>query len=1222
MSLRLRAVAYQPNGARLGVLPAPQNLSGSMVFGDVGSAAVTYPVNGPKASLLATPCEVALEVSYDNGATWSEPDNARYLRLRRKGDQVEAPGLVSYECPSYVWLLDKSKVLPEGKLNADGKRPFLTATTGTILTTLVAEAKARGELPGLDVSTFTAAKDSSGADWDKVITLYYEPGLSYLAILLNLQAQGMADFTMSGRTLKVYRADTTMAGASGAVLRRGRDLTEAPYTGTLEGLATYAFLMGDNGATFERANAGVVGPWGRWTTFISQGGVSDTGTMTVLTDSALALAAAERVENTYGLDFTVAKALPFRDYSLGRTIGVTANGEAPVALRLRQITLTSDEHGRAGGNVVLNDRFLENEVRQNRRIQGITGGSSADGGSGSRPADGKDTGIPSAPTGLTVSSTAYLDDDGKVFALVGLNWAAVTTNTNGTAVDDLARYEPFWRRPGDTTWNAMDPVDTPGALQGGFQPGTAYQFVVRAVDNSANKSALSAVLGHTTAVDATAPPAPSTPIVASYLGQLLLRWDGTVAGGGTPPLDFARLEFHLSTVNGFVPSAATLVDQTTAKAGGGASTVASGLTYGTTYYARLVMYDRSGNASPASVQASGVPQRLVAADIGLGAVARTNLLADIQASLGQLFVDDFSTVDQWGGAGSIVSTPSATAKTGANVGVVTNYAQLVGAQRLSFDPSQLYRVTLRVRKPTADATATVLYAGVRTFGADGVTPVGPNGGNVYIAVSGATVPVGSAWVEYVGYIQGSAVASGGVAPNMLTPSALIDTTRYIAPLMLPNYNATTGGQVTEVDLFRIEAVPTGQVATANILDLAVSTAKIADLAVASAKIADLAVGTAKIAALAVTDAKVNDLAVAKLTAGSMSAAITVSGRIATALTGARVELNNTGLKAYNASGVNTVAINTDGSAVVTGTYQTGTTGRRLEISSTILNNGYTGDGAHSLKWFPAALSANWTAAGVFTQNDTASTGASGAALILQSSSQTVSPFGGGSMFLGMKSAGFTYVNQSAHQAGISIYDGPVVGAATTVVIDIGSSADSIQIGNGPATVTIYGGVTFNSGGLTAYDSAGAVGLAIGNDGAAYFKSVTVHNRTSTFAANVGVATSPLGVFYRLTSSRRYKVAIQDAPSILGDVRSLRPRTYVDKGQYEENGNSTKGLRTLLGLIAEEVAELPVLGALLVPRNEEGAPESVDYDRVAVALIPWLRDLDARLTALETVGSAA
>lgn len=997
MSLRLRAAAYSPNGARLGILPTPQALMGSMVLGDVGGFSISYPLSGPKAPWLGGACEVALEVSYDDGQTWTEPNDARFLRLRRKGDQVEAPNVVVYEGPSYLWLLDKSPVLPEGALNAEGKRPFLTATVGTIVRTLADEAKARGELPGLDVATFSAATDSNGAAWGTVVTLYYEPGISLLTILRNLFDQGLCDFTMVGRSLRIYKPETVMGGASGATLLKGRDLTEAPYQGTLEGIASHAFLMGDGGVTFERTNPTAPTPWGRWTTFISQGGVSDTGTMTALSDAALALAAEERVENTYGLDFSRAKALPFRDYGLGKTVAVAAGNAVPEALRLRQVTLTRDEKGAVQGNVVLNDRFLENEVRQSRRIQGITGGSSLDGGSGGRPDDGLDRTTPKAPTGLTVGSTAYLDDEGKTFALVTLAWAAPTQNTDNTALTDLQGYEAFWRLPGQP-WSSMGVTSSVTISMGGFQPNTTYDFTVQAIDNASppHKSALAAAVTDVTEQDATVPTRPSQPIVTPYLGVLLIEWDGKVdadnngIGDGPPPLDFAAVEFHVGTATGFVPSAATLVDTATNKAGG--STAVAGLTYGGVYVIKLVMVDRAGNRSPESFYTLAIPNKAATGDI--------------------------------------------------------------------------------------------------------------------------------------------------------------------------------------------ESI------TAN-----------------------------------------------QITAGIISAAITVSGRIATALTGQRVELNNTGLKAYDAGGVNTVAINTDGSATITGTYQTATSGRRLEISTVALNNGYGADGQHSLKFYPATLTGGWTASGMFP--DVATSGSNqGNALVLQGSQKLAAPFTGSSIYLGMQS--------------MSIQSTGPTGATTQITLSEGSGRSSLSLSAqdmicGPGvggTLSLGGGsLTHSNGTLNLTDDTGTMRLYGAADGTSqYLRSQIIYNRT--YASGATVVMTTLGTLGRLTSLERNKVNIDrewEAKADLCAIKGLAATTFYDRGnaeRYAEWSALPDGIRgadydadfprRILGLIAEDVQALGLDD--LLQYDENGVLTGVAYERVAIALLPWLHDLERRMAAQESslvpVGSSA
>jgi hypothetical protein len=57
------------------------------------------------------------------------------------------------------------------------------------------------------------------------------------------------------------------------------------------------------------------------------------------------------------------------------------------------------------------------------------------------------------------------------------------------------------------------------------------------------------------------------------------------------------------------------------------------------------------------------------------------------------------------------------------------------------------------------------------------------------------------------------------------------------------------------------------------------------------------------------------------------------------------------------------------------------------------------------------------------------------------------------------------------------------------------------------------------------------------------------------------------------------------------------------------------LQRWLGLIAEDIAQIPVLKDLLV-EYKDGQPNSVYYDRIAAALIPLLKDHEARINKLE------
>lgn len=1189
MSLRLRAAAYSPNGARLGILPTPQGIMGSMVLGDVGGFSISYPQNGPKSPWLATACEVALEVSYDDGQTWAEPNDARFLRLRRKGDQVDAPNVVAYEGPSYLWLLDKSPVLPEGALNAEGKRPFLTATVGTIMRSLIQEAQARGELPGLDATTFSAALDSNGVAWGTVVTIYYEPGLSYLTILRNLADQGLCDFTMAGRSLRIYKPDTIMGGASGATLRKGRDLTEAPYTGTLEGIASHAFLMGDGGVTFERTNPAAPTPWGRWTTFISQGGVSDTGTMTVLSDSTLALAAEERVENTYGLDFSLASALPFRDYSLGKTVAVASGNDVPVSLRLRQVTLTRDEKGTVQGNVVLNDRFLENEVRQSRRIQGITGGSSLDGGSGGRPDDGADRTTPKAPTGLTVGSVAYLDDDGKAWALVTLDWADVTENTDNTAITDLAGYEAFYRFASGGAWTSMGTIESGPISRGQFQANTGYDFTVQAIDTATppHRSALAAAITDVTEADATAPGKPSTPTAVAYLGQGLLGWNGLLDAGGSAPLDFARAEFHLSTVTGFAPSPATLVDATSSRAGG--STVATGLTYGVPYYVKVVLYDRTGNASTPSNQATFTPVKMGGIDLGLGVVGYDALA--FKQSGNQVPDGTFENAEY---------RADLTAS-----GMSAGWAfQNVAANATSG------RWSLVLTGTTGPGT----QRNVRLLGSRGVTIPG-----VAAPLTGMRVSPGEKWLmrwQAKGTTNGSL---GGFWTVYGADGAFINF--LLSPALVQGAAFGTLSWVATMPAGAAYAIPYLEARTT----ITTGTTYVDDVEIRPI------IGTLLVDDAAITNAKIADMAVDKITAGALSAAITISGRIATALTGARVEINSTGIKSYDAGGLLAVDIPVTGGATFSGTIKTGATGARVEVLP-VTGGGalriYSGFGTETA---PGSVSsviqgdAPAHNAALYLVSPKRSTYAQ-CTLVLQSADSDGAASAGLYLDRGdlqiwsTATAGFVW-------GGINLRNS--TGTAWGQILRETSGA-RFHSATGDVRMSALGDARVSAGanadiGLEALTGTIVMAATTVQHYGGPFKMQDTWARGISSAAAVGIGAD--GTLYHITSSKRYKRDIQDAEfDVASLIKGLRPRTFLDKREYEENGKDTKGLKRHLGLIAEEVATIPVLGDLIVPRDDKGRPNEVRYDRVAIALIAWLNDLERRLAAQEAtqgpVGSSA
>lgn len=86
-------------------------------------------------------------------------------------------------------------------------------------------------------------------------------------------------------------------------------------------------------------------------------------------------------------------------------------------------------------------------------------------------------------------------------------------------------------------------------------------------------------------------------------------------------------------------------------------------------------------------------------------------------------------------------------------------------------------------------------------------------------------------------------------------------------------------------------------------------------------------------ALLIDNAHISDLTVTKVTAGTISADWLVGAMIRTAVTGSRVQMNPSGLEAYNSSNVRTVFIKaSDGSMEATGSIQSGLTGTRIVLN--------------------------------------------------------------------------------------------------------------------------------------------------------------------------------------------------------------------------------------------------------------------------------------------------
>lgn len=606
-SLHARLVAYRPFGARIGVLAEPVSFSASMLHNDDGAISIEYSMLSGDAQAfdreLTDGLEVAVEVS--DGTGYREPDNARYVITGRSGKTDDRTKTVTYSGQSISWLLSKAENNDSSHLLADGdnkgKRPFYSANPGVILKTLLDENKERGGVAtGLTLG-FDTARDASGAAWARKYTLYYSLGTDLQTILSSLVNGGGCDWRTSGRTLKMWNADSTALSrdlSKSVVLQLARDISEAPYEESISDLASTILVEGDNNLLFRMDNPAAPTPWGKWESYSSQGGVSDKDTAQAFMQSTLADAARVRGQYTRDLIVSDVDALPLIDYHAGDwiTAPTVSHGEK---VRVQEIDLSMRQNEGLSCSIALNDIKYDASVRQAKKIKGITGGASLAGSEGGSTASSdRDHRVPKAPLGLIVQTDAYIGPDGFAHGLATASWSAVTEATNNTSIE-ISNYAVEWRRHVDgAPWHSAGTTDKTQLGFGGVDCGTQIEVRVRAVPTYSDKlGEWSSVFVAAVESDVTPCSVPSEPVLSSELGVVTVHWDGRTAAGASMESDFD----HIEVGEGVNAAGMTVISATQSGRG---DYLVTGLAAGSRHSYALRSVDHAGNRSGWSAIAS------------------------------------------------------------------------------------------------------------------------------------------------------------------------------------------------------------------------------------------------------------------------------------------------------------------------------------------------------------------------------------------------------------------------------------------------------------------------------------------------------------------------------------------------------------------------------------------------------------------------------------------
>lgn len=606
-SLHARLVAYRPFGARIGVLAEPVSFSASMLHNDDGAISIEYSMLSGDAQAfdreLTDGLEVAVEVS--DGTGYREPDNARFVITGRSGKTDDRTKTVTYSGQSISWLLSKAENNDSSHLLADGdnkgKRPFYSANPGVILKTMLDENRQRGGVAtGLTLG-FDTAKDAAGSNWAKKYTLYYSLGTDLQTILDALVNGDGCDWRTSGRTLKLWNADSTALNrdlSKNVILRLARDIGEAPYEESISDLASTILVEGDNNLLFRMDNPAAPTPWGKWESYASQGGVSDKDTAQAFMASTLADAARVRGQYTRDLIISEVDALPLVDYHAGDwiTAPTVTHGEK---VRVQEIDLSMRQGEGLSASIALNDIKYDASVRQAKKIKGITGGAALAGSEGGTTASSdRDHRVPKAPLGLVVQTDAYLGSDGYAHGLATAMWSAVTEATNNTAIE-IGNYAVEWRKHVDgAPWHSAGTTDKTQLGFGGLDCGTQIEVRVRAVPTYSDKlGEWSSIVVVTVESDTTPCSVPSKPVLASELGVVTVHWDGRTSTGASMESDFD----HIEVGEGVDAAGMTVIS---ANQSGQGDYLVTGLKAGSQHSYALRSVDHAGNRSDWSAIAS------------------------------------------------------------------------------------------------------------------------------------------------------------------------------------------------------------------------------------------------------------------------------------------------------------------------------------------------------------------------------------------------------------------------------------------------------------------------------------------------------------------------------------------------------------------------------------------------------------------------------------------
>jgi hypothetical protein len=448
--------AIDPDTGEAVALPDYVSLDFSRERNSKGALSLNYSIEGKGFDLLRSAVTTNRDLEIELWTNGTPTGALRGYLQEASGDDVAEEAVWSFAGSFIEVRTDEVVVYPQDRgsqivdpdtgeatwSNAKRELIFNADSPGAVAATLLDQAHDRGAMDDI-TRDFTTTHDSNGTPWPGLLTAKFSPGVTYTQILNKLVDLHLAEWAIvwngTEKVLKLWvaegrGADLTL-GPRPVTLRRGRNLLDAPRKWSVREAATTLLAAGSEGVYDEASDVTALARRGRRVErYASLGSASEEDAVLAFAQAELATLTPGLVSIEHGIGMLPGEPRPIIAYDIGDWI-YSQTGTETERLRVVQYTVRIDADRQLSGTTTLNDTVRDAVERMRERLNAITSGEAVTGTSEPGGISEPDRTPPAAPEGLVASSLAYQDPEhgpGQTLAMVTVGWLPVTTNADGS----------------------------------------------------------------------------------------------------------------------------------------------------------------------------------------------------------------------------------------------------------------------------------------------------------------------------------------------------------------------------------------------------------------------------------------------------------------------------------------------------------------------------------------------------------------------------------------------------------------------------------------------------------------------------------------------------------------------------------------------------------------------------------------------------------------------